>query len=565
MSVYYDLGTHSRTITTKSEAAQRWFDRGLMWLYGYNHGEAVKCFRRAADHDPACIMAHWGIAYGVGCNYNKKWSVFTPENVAKTMETARGAILAGYRYLASVTPVEAALIQAVEKRFQRKGEHPEEVLEAWNGEYAAAMRAVYRRFPDDWDVVALFAEALINRTPWQLWDLPTRQASAGADTVEAIDVLERALAQVAATGVDPHPGLLHIYIHVMEMSPHPERALRAADQLRELVPDAGHLKHMPSHIDILCGDYYNAVRGNQRAIAVDNIYRDREGDLNEYTFYRNHNIHFKLYAAMLLGQYRTAMEAVSEMEALVHEDLLRVESPPMADHLEGMLSMRVHVLIRFGKWKEILEVPFPENRTLYCNTVAMLHYARAIAAATLGQFELAEVERAAFQVAVAAVPDTRYIFNNTCIDILKIAEAMMNGEVAYHRGNHDDAYAELRRAVYLDDNLAYAEPWGWMMPTRHALGALLLEQGHVEEAAAVYRADLGLDQSIYRPMQHPDNVWALHGYVSCLQQQGKTAEATMMQGRLDQALARADVTITASCFCAGAGRNSSCGCDDCCR
>ena len=322
---------------------------------------------------------------------------------------------------------------------------------------------------------------------------------------------------------------------------------------------------MPSHIDILCGDYYNAVRANQRAIAVDNIYRDREGDLNEYTFYRNHNIHFKLYAAMLLGQYRTAMEAVSEMEALVHEDLLRVESPPMADHLEGMLSMRVHVLIRFGKWPEILEMPFPENRTLYCNTVAMLHYARAIAAATLGQFELAEVERAAFQVAVAAVPDTRYIFNNTCIDILKVAEAMMNGEVAYHQGNHDDAYAELRRAVYLDDNLAYAEPWGWMMPTRHALGALLLEQGHVEEAAAVYRADLGLDQSIYRPMQHPDNVWALHGYVSCLQQQGKMAEATMMQGRLDQALARADVTITASCFCAGADRNSSCGCDDCCR
>ena len=188
MSVYYDLGAYSRTVTTKSEAAQRWFDRGLMWLYGYNHDEAVKCFRRAADHDPACIMAHWGIAYGVGCNYNKKWSVFTPENVAKTMETARGAILAGYRYLASVTPAEAALIQAVEKRFQREGEHPEEVLEAWNGEYAAAMRAVYRRFPDDWDVVALFAEALINRTPWQLWDLPTRQAAAGADTVEAIDV-----------------------------------------------------------------------------------------------------------------------------------------------------------------------------------------------------------------------------------------------------------------------------------------------------------------------------------------------------------------------------------------
>lgn len=565
MSTYYDLGTYSRPVTTDTAEAQLWFDRGLMWLYGYNHGEAVKCFRRATELDPACVMAHWGIAYGVGCNYNKKWSVFTPESVAETMQTARTAILAGYRHLTSVTPVEAALIQAVEKRFQQEGDHPEELLESWNTEYAAAMRAVYRRYPDDWDVAALFAEALINRTPWQLWDLPTRLPADGADTLEAIEVLERGLAQVEAAGADPHPGLLHIYIHVMEMSPHPERALPAADQLRELVPDTGHLKHMPSHIDILCGDYFNAVRANQRAIAVDNIYAAREGDLNEYTFYRNHNIHFKLYAAMLLGQYRTSMEAVKEMEALVHEDLLRVESPPMADHLEGMLSMRVHVLIRFGKWQAILDEPFPTDRTLYCNTVAMLHYARAIAAATLGLFDLAEAERNAFHAAVALVPDTRYIFNNTCLDILQIAEAMMNGEVAYHQGTYDQAFSELRRAVYLDDNLAYAEPWGWMMPTRHALGALLLEQGHVEEAAAVYRADLGLDQSIYRPMQHPDNVWALHGYVRCLQLQGKTAEATMMQGRLDQALARADVPIRASCFCAGAGhKDADCCEEECC-
>jgi tetratricopeptide (TPR) repeat protein len=460
------------------------------------------------------------------------------------------AIGAGMRHLAGATPLEAALLRALEKRFQQEGAHPIELLEQWNDEYAAAMRDVYRAFPDEWDVATLFAEALINRTPWQLWNLATGQPADGADTAEAIDVLERAMAQVERAAAPPHPGLLHLYIHVMEMSPHPERALRAADQLRELAPDAGHLKHMPSHIDILCGDYYNAVVANQRAIEVDNLFVRREGELNEYTFYRAHNIHFKIYAAMLLGQYRTALEAVDEMAALAHEELLRVEHYPMADQLEGMISMRVHVLIRFGRWREILEQPFPADPHLYCNTVAMLHYARAIALANLRRHAEADIERAAFRAARRLVPDTRYIFNNTCIDILEIAEAMMHGEVDYHSGRYERAFDHLRRAVYLDDHLAYAEPWGWMMPTRHALGALLLEQGRIEEAAAVYRADLGLDRSIYRPMQHPNNIWSLQGYVTCLDRLGRAAEADMLRGALDTALARADVPIEASCFCA---------------
>jgi tetratricopeptide (TPR) repeat protein len=392
-----------------------------------------------------------------------------------------------------------------------------------------------------------------------LWDLPTNQAADGADTLEAIEVLERAIAQVEDSGAEPHPALLHIYIHVMEMSPYPERALRAADILRELVPDAGHLKHMPSHVDILCGDYYNAVVANKHAIEVDNIFAAREGDLNEYTFYRAHNIHFKIYAAMLLGQFQTAMEAVNEMTALAHEDMLRLERPPMADHLEGMLSMKVHVLIRFGKWHEILNEAFPEDKILYCNTTAMLHYARTIALATLHRFDEADAEREAFRIAAAKVPEERFIFNNTCVDILKVADAMMNGELEYHKGNHELAFEQLRHAVYLDDNLKYAEPWGWMMPSRHALGALLLEQERIDEAYKVYRADLGLDNSIYRPMQHPNNVWSLHGYVTCLEKLAKDDEATVMRARLNQALARADVEISASCFCAvGHDHNHHC-------
>ena len=272
--------------------------------------------------------------------------------------------------------------------------------------------------------------------------------------------------------------------------------------------------------------------------------------MNEYTFYRSHDIHFKIYAAMLLGQYETAMRAAQEMRTLAHDELLHVERPPMAYTLEGMVTMNLHVLIRFGKWEEILAEPFPEEPELYCNTLAMLHYAKGIAHATLGDFDAADAARKAFVEAKGKLHKHRYIFNNTCADILEVAEAMLNGEVEYHKENYEVAFEHLRRAVYLDDHLNYAEPWGWMMPTRHALGALLLEQGHVEEAMTVYRADLGLDNTIFRPMQHPDNVWALHGYVDCLKKLGKTEEAAAMQNRLDLALARADVEINASCFCA---------------
>ncbi|MEM7344196.1 MAG: hypothetical protein AAF485_08125, partial [Chloroflexota bacterium] len=531
METYYNLGTYSRAITTKSAEAQTWFDRGLMWLYGYNHEEAVKCFKKAVEADETCVMAYWGIAYGVGCNYNKQWKVFSPKMVKNSMQEAREAIHNGTQHLEQVSAVEGALLKALEKRFQAEGVHEEETLVAWNDDFADAMRTVYQTYPDDWDVATLFAEALINRTPWQLWNLPTGQPADGASTEEAIEVLERAIAAVEASEAEPHPGLLHIYIHVMEMSPHPEKALRASDIIREMVPDSGHLKHMPSHIDILCGHYYDAVIANNRAIEADNRFLEREGDLNEYTFYRSHNIHFKIYGAMLLGQYQTAMKGAQELRGLAHDELLHIERPPMAYSLEGMVSMNLHVLIRFGKWQKILAEPFPEEKELYCNTIAMLHYARGIAYATLGDFTAADAEIIAFKEAEANLHEHRYIFNNTCADILKVAEAMLRGEVAYHKGEYDDAFRHLRQAVHLDDNLAYAEPWGWMMPTRHALGALLLEQGQVDEAAEVYRADLGLDNTLSRPLQHPDNVWSLHGYVTCLEKQGKAEEATMMRGR----------------------------------
>ncbi|MFC8102898.1 hypothetical protein [Streptomyces sp. NPDC057363] len=542
---YYDLGTHGRTVTTSSPEAQRWFDRGLVWTYAFHHEEAVACFEAAAAADPDCAMAHWGIAYALGPNYNKPWEAFDAEELTRTVDRTHAAVeLAHEKAARSATPVERALIGALRARYPQA--RAVEDCSVWNAPYAESTRAVYELAPDDLDVATLHADALLNLTPWQLWDLRTGLPAEGARTLEAKAVLDRALAAKAGR---EHPGVLHLYIHLMEMSATPEAALPVADRLRGLVPDAGHLNHMPSHLEVLCGDYRRVVSDNSAAIAADEKYRARAGAMNFYTLYRSHNHHFRIYGAMFLGQYEVALDAAARLEASVPEDLLRVESPPMADWLEGFLAMRVHVLIRFGRWADILRLPLPADPRLYCVTTAMLHYARGVALSATGKVTEAEAERALFREAVARVPGTRTLFNNTCADILAIASAMLDGELEYRKGDHAAAFAALERSVELDDNLPYDEPWGWMQPTRHAYGALLLEQGRLAEAEAVYRADLGLDDSLPRPLQHPDNVWALHGLHECLTRLGKDGEARIVAQRLKLAAALADVPVEASCFC----------------
>ena len=545
MSRYnYDLGTYQRSITTRSKEAQLWFNRGLTWCYGYNHEEAVRCFQRAAEADPNCAMAHWGIAYAAGPNYNKQWKAFDPKDLKRSLKTAHVATQKALACLKKASAVERSLIKPLVERYPSA--ETAAVTAVWNDNYAGAMRAVYRAHSDDLDVSALFAEALMNRTPWQLWDTKSGTPAAGADTAEAIAVLERGLAQ---PGGMQHPGLLHMYVHLMEMSPYPQRALRAADALRTAAPDAGHLVHMPTHIDVLCGLYKSVVDWNGQAILADRKYLKQRGPKNFYSLYRCHNYHFMLYGAMFLGQYGPALAAADELIANLPEALLRVESPPMADWLEGFVPMKQHVLIRFGKWREIIAQPLPRDRRLYCTTMAMLHYAKAVAHATNGNIAAADDEARRFEAARAAVPPTRYVFNNTCIDILAVAAEMMSGEIAYRRREFDAAFAHLRRSVELDDGLPYDEPWAWIQPTRHALGALLLEQGRVEEAEAVYLADLGLDGTLSRVCQHPENVWSLHGLHECLMRLGKRAEAGIIKARLDVATAWADVPIKSSCFC----------------
>ena len=542
---YFDLGAHTRTITTTSADAQLWFDRGLNWVYGYNHGEAIACFQRALEADPGCAMAHWGIAYAAGPNYNLPWHLYDPAGKAKALATAYDAGQAALSHIDGVTQVEADLINALKARYPQRDTIDDQ--SGWDKDFTVAMRAVFNLHPRDLEVITVFAEAIMNETPWKMWDLSTGEVAEGAKTAEAIDVLENAFRDYPAAW--DHPGLLHLYVHLMEMSPFPQRALRAGDRLREVSPDAGHLIHMPTHIDVLCGHYRDVVVYNQKAIVADRKFLEREGALNVYALYRTHNHHFAIYGAMFLGQYTPAMAAAQELIDTTPEDLLRIPSPPMADFVEGYIPMKQHVMVRFGKWQDIIDQDLPEDQELYCCTTAMMLYAKGVAHSTLGNIGEAEKAQDAFMVAKTKVPDSRRVHNNKVEDLLAIAEEMLNGELEYRRGNFDTAFAHLRKSVELDDALPYDEPWGWMQPTRHALGALLLEQGHVEEAEAVYRSDLGLDGKLSRACQHPENVWSLHGFHECLVRRGETVEAAIIKQRLDLAVARAEVPVRASCFC----------------
>ena len=542
---YYDLGPYTRKITAAVPEAQLWFDRGLNWLYGFNHAEAIACFKKALEHDPDCAMAYWGISYAAGPNYNLPWYLYDPAGKAAALATAYDALQGALARIERASPVEQALIRALPARYPQREAVEDQA--PWDAAYADAMRSVFHAYRDDLEVREVFVEAIMNLTPWKMWDLKTGGVAEGAGTLEAMEVLDSAFRDFPRAW--DHPGLLHLYVHLMEMSPFPQRALRAGDRLRDLVPDAGHLIHMPTHIDVLCGHYRDVLVYNHKAIVADRKFLAREGALNVYALYRTHNHHFAIYGAMFLGQYGPAMAAAQELIDTTPEELLRIPSPPMADFVEGYLPMKQHVLIRFGKWREIIAQDLPADRTLYCSTTAMILYAQTVAHSALGHIAEAEKTRAAFMEAKPRVPESRRVHNNTVRDLLEIAQAMLDGELEYRRGNHEVAFTHLRRSVELDDALPYDEPWGWMQPTRHALGALLLEQGRVAEAEAVYRSDLGLDGKLSRACQHLDNLWSLHGLHECLTRRGEAVEAALIKQRLELALARSEVPVKASCFC----------------
>ena len=357
-------------------------------------------------------------------------------------------------------------------------------------------------------------------------------------------------AALALPGGTEHPGVLHLHVHLMEMSAHPERALGAADALRTLVPGAGHLLHMPTHIDVLCGDYARVVAGNTAAIAADDAYAAHAGDVGFYQLYRAHDHHFRIYGAMFAAQQQVALEAAGALEAMLTEELLRTEVPPMADWLEGFVPMRLHVLVRFGRWDELIATPLPADPELYCDDdrddpLRARRGARRDRPGRRGRRRARAVRGGASSAcrSRATCSTTRAATSSRSPARCSTASSPTA------RAGYDEAFAELRRAIELDDTLPYDEPWGWMQPTRHAYGALLLEQDEVELAEAVYAADLGLDATLGRACQHPGNVWSLHGYHECLTRLGKDDAARIVAQQLELAAARADVPVRASCAC----------------
>jgi len=547
---HFDLGRHTKRVSTTSEEAQRWFNIGLNWCFGFNHEEGVKCFEKALEHDPEFVMAHWGAAYGAGPFYNNVWRQFSLDEAERCTKFCYDHIQQARKYAHTATDLENQMVEALAARFQKPHAVSGEEFDRWDDDYANAMRRVYYAYKDDHDVMAVFAEAIMTRTPWRLWNVKKGIPASDADTLEALEVTERSIAMHDAAGTPQHPAILHLHIHVTEMSNEPERAMRSADILGTLCPDAGHMNHMPGHTYVLCGEYEKAKIASEKAIRADNMYVDYAGPFNFYTTARCHDLHLMMYTCMFLGQYEPAMDAANQMCGTLTKDVLSVKGrPQLAITMEGYYSMKMHVLVRFGRWQEIVDAPMPDDPVLYCVSTAMHHYAKGVAHAALKNFDAAEQEQRQFYIALDRIPPDRKFFNNTARSTLSVGEKMLEGELEYHKGNYDVAFAALRESVHRDDNLEYTEPWAWIHPPRHALAALLAEQGHHAEAEEVYRTDLGLNGTLQRCAQHPDNVWALHGLVECLRLRGDTDERPVFEKKLAAALAKTDVPVTSSCLC----------------
>ena len=546
----FHLGTHTRPIVTASSEAQRWFDLGLRWCFGFNHEEGVKCFQRSLACDPDCVMAHWGVAYGTGPFYNLVWRDLGDSEADNVTRAAFHHVQLALALSAGREDAERRLVEALQRRFQKPHRVAPEEFDRWDDEYAAAMRRVHYDYPADHDIMALLIEALMTRTPRRLWDVKTGLPARNADTVEALAACERSMVMADRQGIPQHPAIVHLHIHLLEMSNEPERAMRSADVLSTLCPDAGHMNHMPAHIYVLSGDYDKAKIASEKAIRADDMYAPFGGPFDFYITARCHDLHLMMFTCMFLGQYSPAVAAAEKIRGILTKDILGLrDRSKLVMTTEGFYSMKMHVLVRFGRWREIIDEPAPDDPGIFVVSIPMHHYARAIAYATLKDFARAETERDLFRLTKSAVPPSRRFLSNFAGDTLAVGEAMLDGEVEYHKGNHEEAYEHLREAVRRDDNLSYTEPWAWMHPPRHALAALLMEQGHYAEAEEIYRDDLGLSGRIQRCAQHPDNVWALHGLVECLQRRKDELELPTLASKLAAALAKADVPITSSCMC----------------
>jgi tetratricopeptide (TPR) repeat protein len=507
------LGDYHFPITTANPDAQVYFDQGIRLLYGFNHDEAARYFRRAAELDPQAPMPHWGVALAIGPNYND-----TAVDAARAQATY-DAVKNAQQRAANASERERDYIAAIAKRYPSP--EPQSDWLGFHREYSEAMRAMAAKYPDDVDAGTLFAESLMMLRPWQLWSLEGEPAPG---TLELVAALESVLRR------DPnHPGANHFYIHAVEASRNLERAIPSAMRLMTLTPGAGHLVHMPGHIFLQTGDFDLAADTNVKASAADRAFIDRTGATGVYPLmYWTHNIHFIAYARAQQGRYEEAKQAADEMLTNVGDGDREMQM------LEGFRLYPLMVDLRFHRWDALLATSEPaEERAL---SHAFWRYARAIALAAQGKAREATAEQRRFERERAAVPpEGQYLINNKAGDLLALAAGTLEARLAAARGDSAAAIAAWRRAVTLEAALQYDEPPAWFYPVRQSLGAALLRAGDYRQAEAVFREALAT---------HPRDGRLLYGLWQTLLAQRRASEAELVQQQFARAWRGATMPLT---------------------
>jgi len=510
-----NLGNHKFPVTTNSARAQLFINQGLMLAYGFNHAEAERSFREAARLDPNCAMAYWGMALVQGPNINM---AMAPE----AEQPAHEAIRQAEALKKTVSEREQAYIDALAKRYSGEEKPNRSALDR---AYAAAMRELHDRYPDDLDAATLYAEAEMNLRPWNYW---TRDMQPYPETAQILDVLEFVMAR------NPnHPGAIHLYIHSVEYA-RPELAEAGAERLRKLAPGAGHLVHMPSHIFRRIGRYEDASKSNEDATAADEDYITQCRAQGVYPLaYYPHNIHFLWDSATMEGRRQVAIEAARKAASSIPADAWR--EVPL---LHQFLVTPLFAYTRFGEWDLVLNEPRPPQDSLFWTGV--WYFVRGLAYVATGKPDEANLELNRLRETAAhdSLVDYRVTFSrNGAKAILDIAKEVLAGELSAKRGDYDNAIARLHRAILLEDNLIYNEPPDWHVPVRQSLGAVLLSAGRADEAEAIYWQDLERNR---------ENGWSLFGLLQSLRAQGKAEQAAAVEKRFRKAWKRADVTLTAS-------------------
>lgn len=513
--LFDDLGTLHHPISTTSEQAQRYFDQGLRLVYAFNHEEAVRSFEEAVTLDPQAAMPHWGIALALGPNIN---AAMSKDSERRAIEAIKQAQARSDRAGDS----ERAYIDALAKRYLSAKKASRASLDK---AYADAMRTLWRRYPQDPDAGALFAEALMDLRPWDLW---TAEGKPKPGTEEIVTTLEAVLADH-----QDHPGACHFYIHAVEASPRPDRALPCADRLPGLMPGAGHLVHMPAHIYARVGKYHESALRNAEAARVDEHYLAGAHSSGNYADgYYSHNLHFLWSSLVMEGRSAESIAAAEALLARISEEKVR------RDRINAQyLPTKLYSLIRFGRWEDLLKVPPPSKDLRLMEGVWRL--GRGLALAATGRLPGAAGEQYALAGLTKQIRRTRAPEEQIERDLLKIAERMLAAELATRQRRYDDAIRALREAVKLEESLQYSEPPIWPLSVRQYLGAVLLLAHRPAEAEAEYRADL---------RRFPENGWSLFGLTQSLRAQRKDAEAAETEARFEKAWAHADVTLTASRF-----------------